>query len=113
MSAYGQLLLDKVKPNFVPPHKNLDGLTCPIEHLAENLRAIRDHLDRAGLSSSRDTITSMTAINTVVHHTSVIMMKLAKLFKHNLLRSWTPPVMKKPKLRQLASLAAQTTKHSF
>ena len=35
MSAYGRLLLDKIKPIFVPQHHNLDGLTCSIELLAD------------------------------------------------------------------------------
>jgi hypothetical protein len=79
MQAYGQFLMVR-QTNDVPPFKNLDSLTCPVEHLAEVVRTVRDHLDRAGLSTTRGdvvTVTSMSPINTVVTHTHVMNLSAA------------------------------------
>jgi hypothetical protein len=81
----GLMFLEKITQNslmFVSPHKSLDPLTCRIDHLAENIRSIEDHLEIATIPTSlrgdkTGDITSLATVNSLVQNCHPLLLSAA------------------------------------
>ena len=80
--AAGLLHFEKMTAqlNYVPPHKNLDPIEGPIEHLAENLRSASDHFACTSLPTARgesDRGTSLIVVNDIVEPCPIVTLAAA------------------------------------
>ena len=76
-----QEILKSQRDIFTPPHKHLNPVQAPIEHLAENLRAVEDHFERHSIPTQtrgdNTTITSLATVTSITSHCHTITLSSA------------------------------------